>query len=86
MFAFDATPAEVAALRSGAITALVSQGPYATGVDGVKAIVTYLKAHANSHGKVTPAQPVYTASPSMILTRQNVNSSQGNLFVYRSHC
>lgn len=87
VFAFDATPAEVQALKEGVITALVSQGPYGAGVQGVDAIVSYLRAHPGSTAAVVQAKPVYTASPSALITKANVSSpSVARTFEYRAGC
>lgn len=75
--AFDAEPAEIAAVQAGTIQMLVAQDPTAEGQDGVDQAVNSLE------GKSVQAS---ITSPLMVITKQNVNSSDVKPFIYVSSC
>lgn len=85
LVAFDGTPEEVAGLKSGAFTALISQSPYQEGYKTVQQLVAYLKAHS-SGGAVKPAKAHFVPTPLMVLTKKNINSPASKQFEYRTTC
>jgi ribose transport system substrate-binding protein len=80
---FDAIPAEVAALKNGAITALIAQGPFTIGRDQVDALVDYLKAHPNG-GAVQPSGDQTVANA--LLTKDNIDDPASADYVYTANC
>lgn len=84
VIALDATPAEVAALKAGAITALVAQSPIQIGEDQVKALVDYVKAHPK--GGAVPANVATVSVPQHLLTKSNIDSPTDSSWVYESSC
>ncbi len=81
--ALDATPAEVAALKSGTITALVAQSPREIGANQVKALVDYLRSGRS--GRV-PVLKQFIGVPQMLLTRANVNAATSRPYLYTGSC
>jgi ribose transport system substrate-binding protein len=84
VIALDATPAEVAALKAGTITALVAQSPQQIGADQVKELVSYVKAHPN--GGAVPVNVGTISVPQALLTKSNVDSPSNSAYVYKASC
>jgi ribose transport system substrate-binding protein len=84
VYTFDATPAVVAALRSGAITAASAQSPTQIGAKSVDSLVDAIKAN----GKGGPVQPKADQQllPTMILTKDNVDSPEAAGYLYKATC
>ena len=85
IYAYDATPVEVAALKRGAISALVAQSPRAQGEQAVESLVGYLRRRSG-RGPVPAGRPQFVDVESLLLTRANVDSPEGRRFVYRTKC
>ena len=85
LISFDATPFEVAGLKSGTFSSLVSQSPYLEGQKAVQELVAYLKAHPQ-RGPVTPAKAYFLPTPLLVLTKANVNTPLAKSFEYRTTC
>jgi ribose transport system substrate-binding protein len=85
LVSFDATPEEVAGLKAGTFQALLSQSPYFEGHAAVEQLVAYLKAHPNG-GPVSPAKAHFYATPLMMLTKKNVDTTVAKQFEYRTSC
>lgn len=85
VFSFDATPSEVASLRSGEIAASVAQSPYLAGSTGVKSVVDYLKKHP-SGGAVPPGTMEQIPLPFKVLTKANVDEASSKPFLYLTTC
>jgi ribose transport system substrate-binding protein len=84
VIALDATPAEVAALKAGAITALVAQSPLQIGEQQVKTLVDYIRAHPK--GGAVPVSSSLIGVPQHLLTRSNINSPSSSAWIYKSSC
>lgn len=84
LVSFDATPFEVAGLKSGAFQALISQAPFLEGQKTIQHLVAYLKTHPNG-GAVAPGAK-FVPTPLMVLTKKNVNTPLGKKFSYRTSC
>lgn len=84
VIALDATPAEVAALKAGTITALVAQSPLQIGEQQVKALVDYIRAHPK--GGAVPVSSTAAGVPQHLLTKSNVDSASSSAWIYKSGC
>jgi len=77
--AYDADEVQVKALKDGTFDALVSQGFYYTGYEGVKTLVGVLR------GEVDAADvPAYTESAIKLLTIDNIDDEDSQPFIYRA--
>ena len=85
IYAYDATPVEVAALKRGVISALIAQSPRAQGEQAVEALVGYLRRRSG-RGPVPAGRPQSVDVESLLLTPANVDSPEGRRFVYRTKC
>jgi ribose transport system substrate-binding protein len=85
VFAFDATPAEVAALKAGTITALIAQSPGVLGVRMVNQVSAWRKAHPKKTA-VTPGNPNTLFMPLKVLTKDNINSKEAAGYTYSATC
>ena len=83
LIAFDAVPAEVAALRDGTISVLIAQAPGKIGSDSIKALVDYITAHPN-RGAVAPAGSATIESG--LLTKSNIDDPANADFIYKAQC
>jgi ribose transport system substrate-binding protein len=83
VYTFDATPAVVAAVKSGAITAASAQSPTQIGAKSVDNIVDYLKGHPQG-GPVAPTQQ--DLIPTMTLTKDNIDSPEAAGYLYKTGC
>jgi ribose transport system substrate-binding protein len=84
VIALDATPAEVAALKAGTITALVAQSPLQIGEQQVKTLVDYIRAHPK--GGAVPSTSSTVGIPQHLLTKSNINSPGSSAWIYKSAC
>lgn len=85
VFAYDATPGEVAALKAGTIDALLAQAAGTIGSEAVKTLVATIKD--NPTGKaVQPMDPHDKYLPLKVLTKDNVDSSESAPYLYKSTC
>jgi ribose transport system substrate-binding protein len=84
LFAYDAVPPEVQALRSGTISALVAQPAAKVGAAQVKTLVDYLEGHPEG-GPVTPA-----GTPSelglKLITKDNIDDPESKPYLYSATC
>ena len=84
VIALDATPAEVAALKDGTITALVAQAPARIGAEQVKALVSYLRGTTSK--KAITASSKKIGVPQKVLTKANVSLAANADWVYKASC
>jgi len=84
VYAYDATPGEVADLKSGDIVALLSQPAGGEGAQSVKYLVHFLKSFKG--GPVTPQTPLEQSLPLMVLTKENVDSPAAQPYLYKATC
>jgi ABC-type sugar transport system substrate-binding protein len=82
VYSFDATPAIVTALKSGTVAALLAQSPYKMGQQGVEALITALESGDAS----ATASPQDVTIPTMILTKDNVDSDAAQDYLYKATC
>jgi ribose transport system substrate-binding protein len=85
VFAFDATPGEVAALKAGSITALVAQAPGLLGARMVNQVGNWLSTHARKT-PVRPGTPNVLYLPLKVLTKANINTPAAQLYTYSASC
>jgi ribose transport system substrate-binding protein len=83
--AFDAVPAEVAALKDGTISFLIAQPAAANGAEEVQALVDWLNSNPNHSG------PIASTTNSRVLqwgflTKDNVDDPANAGFVYSATC
>ncbi len=86
LVSFDAEPALVQDLKSGAIDGLYSQAPYIEGYNAMTSLVKYLRGAGASKKPVKPGTPYYTASPLRFITKANLNSPASKKFLYLASC
>jgi ribose transport system substrate-binding protein len=84
VYAYDATPSEVTALRNGAVEGLIAQSPVEQGRQALASLVTYLRS--GKSGPVPAGEPQDVDVPSMVLTRENVDSPEAKPFKYLGRC
>jgi ribose transport system substrate-binding protein len=80
LVAYDASPKEVADLKSGALQGLVAQDPYSYGYQTVKWAAQVLE------GKVKKGAPKTITLGGAFIDKNNVNSPSIKKFLYRSTC
>jgi ribose transport system substrate-binding protein len=85
LVSFDSNPEQIALLKSNQLAATVGQSPYDSASLAVHAIADYLGAHKGATAKV-PASADITATPTMLLTPENVSSDAGMKFQYMTKC
>ncbi|PDQ35807.1 MAG: hypothetical protein B5766_04975 [Candidatus Lumbricidophila eiseniae] len=85
LVSFDSSPDQITLLRNNQLAATVGQSPYKAANLAVNNIVTYLNAHKGSQAPV-PASAEITATPSMLLTPDNVSSAEGQAYQYMTAC
>lgn len=84
VYSFDATPEEVDGLRAGKIQALVAQSPYSMGQQALASVVKQLRS---GDAKPVPVQnPNLVKTPHMVLTKENVDSTEAKPFLYIKSC
>jgi ribose transport system substrate-binding protein len=85
IWAYDATPAEVQALKAGVISVLLAKPATAVGAEAVQWLVSAINANPK-HGTIAAASGPKTSLPVVEITKANVNdpSIQGDL--YKSSC
>lgn len=85
LVSFDSSPQQIELLKSKDLVATVGQSPYKGGGLSVKAVADYIKKNGKRSGAVKPsAKP--TDLPTMLLTPENVNSAEAQLFAYKTKC
>lgn len=85
VFALDATPPEVAALKDGTITALVAQAPLKIGALQLSTLVDYIKEHDGSKSPVEASDEAQNV-PQKVLTKDNVDDPANSDWVYKASC
>jgi ribose transport system substrate-binding protein len=83
VLAFDAVPAEVQAVRDGAIQGLIAQAPERIGAEQVSELVRYLRSHPRG-GPVT-SRPARTL-PLRLITADNVDDPALWPWIYTTSC
>jgi len=81
IWAYDATPAEVQALKEGVISVLLAKPASAVGSEAVQWLVSAIKAHPN-HATIAASSGPTTPLPVVEITKANVNDPaiQGDLY------
>lgn len=85
VFAYDATPSEVAALKAGTIDALLAQAAETIGVEAVKTLVATIKEHEPGTA-VEPMAEHDKYLPLRVLTKDNVGDPESAAYLYASTC
>lgn len=84
VYAYDATPGEVEALRAGTITALLAQPAGLLGSEGVKKLVAYKKDNADRKPITKKESP--TEVELKVLTAENVGAPESAPYLYATSC
>jgi ABC-type sugar transport system substrate-binding protein len=84
VYAYDASPGEVEALKNGDIEALISQPAGNEGAESVRQLITYLKQ--GTSGPVEVGSPQNIDLPLMVLTKDNVDSAEAQPYLYKTEC
>lgn len=85
IWAYDATPAEVQALKQGVITVLLAKPATAIGAEAVEWLVSAIKADPN-HRAITAGSGPKTALPVKEITAANVNDASVQGYLYKGTC
>jgi ribose transport system substrate-binding protein len=85
IWAYDATPAEVQALREGVITALLAKPATAIGAEAVDWLAAAIKKDP-SHGTIVAGAGPKTALPVKEITKANVNDPATQGYLYKGTC
>ncbi|TQL48846.1 monosaccharide ABC transporter substrate-binding protein (CUT2 family) [Homoserinimonas aerilata] len=85
VYAYDATPSEVEALRNGTITALLAQPAGLIGAEGVNSALKYLADNADG-GPVAAQAGADDTLPLAVLTRDNVDDPEKAGYIYAASC
>ena len=84
VYSYDATPAQVEALRAGTITALLAQPSALIGAEAVKAAVAYVSAHPNR--EPVPAGTDVNELALKVLDKDNVDKPESADYIYAATC
>ena len=83
IYAYDATPYQVAALKRGAISALIAQSPRAQGEQAIEALVRYLRRRSGPgpylRAGPSPSMSTVSSSRRRTSTRPRANASSTEL-------
>jgi ABC-type sugar transport system substrate-binding protein len=85
IWAYDATPAEVQALKNGVISALLAKPATAIGAESVDWLVSAIKKDPG-HGAITAGSGPKTALPVKEITKANVNDPSTQGYLYKGTC
>ncbi len=85
LVSFDSSPQQIDLLKSGQLAATVGQSPYEGSKIAVEQVLKYLKAHPGSTGPV-PATATLTATPTYLLTPDNVTTAKALQYQYMTAC
>jgi ribose transport system substrate-binding protein len=83
LIAFDAVPAEVAALKDGTISALIAQAPGKIGSESIKALVDYITANPSGGAVAVDGEETIESG---LLTKANVDDPANADYVYKAQC
>jgi ribose transport system substrate-binding protein len=85
VYAWDATPGEVEALRNGTITALLAQPAGLIGAEAVRTLIEYLRENPDP-ATVEPLDPATEVLPIRILTADNIDDDESRDYIYAPTC
>jgi ribose transport system substrate-binding protein len=85
LVSFDSSPEQIELLKNDELAATVGQSPYSAASLAVHAIYDYLQEHKGSSEPV-PASAEITATPTLLLTPDNVTSDEAMKFQYMTKC
>ena len=85
IWAYDAVPAEVDALKSGVITVLAAKPAKGMGEKLVNELVDAVKANPGKKA-VKPLSPSLDPLPLTIITKDNIDSPEAQAAMYKSTC
>jgi ribose transport system substrate-binding protein len=84
LVSFDSSPDQIELLKKGELAATVGQSPYQGAYIGTKKVIEYLRD--NPDGGTVPASSEITATPTLLLTPENVNSAKAKEYQYMTSC
>lgn len=85
IWAYDAVPAEVDALRNGVITVLAAKPAQAMGQKAVQVLLDAIEANPDKK-PVTALSPSLEALPLTIITKDNIDSPEAQAAMYKETC
>ena len=85
IWAYDATPGEVSALKAGVISVLLAKPAAAIGAEAVQWLVSAIKADPN-HTSISASSGPTTALPVKEITAANVNDPSIQGYLYKGSC
>lgn len=86
VYAFDAVPAEVEALRRGTIKGLVAQGVGEQARLATQELIDYIKENGSGTDPIKTADPAEIPVPNILLTADNIDSDAAAGYLYRATC
>ena len=84
LVSFDSSPDQIELLKKGELAATVGQSPYESSYIGTTKVIEYLRKHGTSSD--VPATSAITATPTMLLTPDNVNTAEAKKYQYMTSC
>ncbi len=85
IWAYDAIPAEVEAVKSGVITVLVAKPALATGQKIVDLLVNEIKDNPDRK-PVSQLSPALDPMPMTLITKDNIDSTESQAAMYKTTC
>jgi ribose transport system substrate-binding protein len=85
VYSYDATPAEVTALKAGTITALLAQPAGDQGAQAVKTALSVIKSSKKGQA-ITPASEKIKLIPLKVLTKDNIAEASSAGYIYSATC
>ena len=86
VYSYDAVPAVVEGVKSGAVKALIAQPAGLIGRQAVKTAVEWIKAHPNNSDPIKPNETSKVELPPKLLTAENINEDWASDYKYVASC
>jgi ribose transport system substrate-binding protein len=84
LVSFDSSPDQIELLQNGELAATVGQSPYQAAYIGTQKVIEWVRD--NPDGGVVPATDEITATPTMLLTPENVDTEEAQEYQYMTSC
>jgi len=84
--AFDAPAPVIKGIQDGTIAFTISQSPYVKGMQALRALVAYIKAHGSHARAVKPASPQIVPVPTKMITKANLTTRAARLYIDSADC
>lgn len=84
LVSFDSSPDQITLLKNGGLAATVGQSPYQAAYIGTQKVIKWLRD--NPKGGTVPASADITATPTLLLTPDNVDTANAKKYQYFTSC